>query len=393
MKSDIDVVKPSGIKALIKLIENNWALIQSSVEAADELASHCIGCEYIIGIFNNKGILIYYNISENLMDSSRDMNIYAGACWNEEQIGTNLVWTTLKSCQATISDESGTEISIPISGTGNSIWGAVYIWYVGSSESGNIYEKTIFAAKSIEDKLYQNSDKTLEDQHTFFSEIVHESRNALTACEGFVQFMLIKKMFNAEYLEIVLSELKRTISILNSYNIVSYPNREVESCSLNNCINEVCTMLYSKLTLREISLNLSLSEIPDIIIDSSRIKQILLNMIENSIDAIGKNGSITISTCCSDNKVTINIKDTGCGIDPSLKDKVFDPFFTTKSKGTGLGLHVCKTIIESYKGSIDLESTPGNGTAFAITFPVDEMSLSLNKKSQGEESQGDGRPC
>lgn len=386
-RNDFSYQTPPGLRELLNILEDNRILIKSSIDAIDNLSDQCKNHDYITCIFNNKGILLYFKASEGLEGQMKNMNIFVGASWSEENMGTNSAGTVLECRQSVIiyKDEhyfknmcKYTWIGVPIKGRDGDIAGVVCAGFEDMDILPFLYDKILQSVRTIEGRLYLESGCTVENQHSFFSEIVHESRNALTACEGFIQFMLIKRIFNSEYLEIVLSELRRATEILNSYNFVSSTHRNIEYCNLNNCIKEINTLLSSKLNFRNIDLTLSLSEIPEILLDSSRIKQILLNMIENSIDAIGKEGSIEITTCCSHDSVIMTIKDTGCGIDPSIKEKVFTPFFTTKSKGTGLGLHVCKSIIESYRGKIELESLTGRGTTFTITFPIDKRSSDYN---------------
>jgi signal transduction histidine kinase len=69
--------------------------------------------------------------------------------------------------------------------------------------------------------------------------------------------------------------------------------------------------------------------------------------------------------------VSINVEDTGCGIDPEDIAKVFDPFFTKKPGGVGLGLALCHRIIEEHAGKIDVTSTPGQGTSFRVSLPIE----------------------
>ena len=200
-------------------------------------------------------------------------------------------------------------------------------------------------------------------------EIIHESKNSLSACEGFIQFMLIKNEFNAEYLKIIQDEIKRTLSMLNSYALISPPLQNTE-CDINSCVAEICTLISYNLKANNINLDLHLSDLPLISVDKYRIKQVLLNIIENSIQSIEKNGVIKISTLYKDGYIIITIEDNGCGMDKSIMDRIFEPLFTTKPTGTGLGLHVCKNIINNYNGNICLESTPKKGTKFLITLPV-----------------------
>lgn len=207
------------------------------------------------------------------------------------------------------------------------------------------------------------------DKEELIREIIHESKNSLSACEGFIQFMLIKNEFNEEYLKIIQDEIKRTLSMLNSYALISSPFQNIE-CDINSCITEICTLISYNVKANNITLDLHLSDLPLITVDKYRIKQVLLNIIENSMQSIEKSGVINISTLYKDGYIFIIIEDNGCGIDEDIIDKVFEPLFTTKPTGTGLGLHVCKNIIDSYNGNIQLESIPKKGTKFSITLPA-----------------------
>jgi two-component system NtrC family sensor kinase len=109
--------------------------------------------------------------------------------------------------------------------------------------------------------------------------------------------------------------------------------------------------------------------------DPSQLQQVFLNIITNAIDAHDDKpyGTIRVQTAQNGNESGVNviISDTGSGIMPENMDKIFDPFFTTKpvGKGTGLGLSICYSIIADLGGNINVESTPGQGTTFAIHLP------------------------
>ncbi|MFH1154023.1 MAG: ATP-binding protein [Pseudomonadota bacterium] len=112
--------------------------------------------------------------------------------------------------------------------------------------------------------------------------------------------------------------------------------------------------------------------LPEISSDRSQLQQVFLNIINNAIDAIEKQGSIHVRTRRNDDRLTIAIEDTGMGIPESMLSRIFDPFFTTKEKdkGTGLGLSITYKIIDSLGGSIDVRSKVGEGTCFTITLPM-----------------------
>jgi len=110
------------------------------------------------------------------------------------------------------------------------------------------------------------------------------------------------------------------------------------------------------------------------------INQVLLNMIVNAAHAIrdkyegtGKTGKITISTYAAEDMAFIDITDDGTGIPEEIRDKIFEPFYTTKKvgEGSGQGLAIVHDIITSkHEGTIDLESTLGEGSSFTIRLPL-----------------------
>jgi len=108
--------------------------------------------------------------------------------------------------------------------------------------------------------------------------------------------------------------------------------------------------------------------------DQSQVQQVFLNIINNAIDAIGKDGEITITTGTTrkNNEISVEISDNGPGMPKDVLQKIFDPFFTTKEvgKGTGLGLSISYSIIEKLGGRILVASEEGKGTTFTIYLPV-----------------------
>jgi len=109
----------------------------------------------------------------------------------------------------------------------------------------------------------------------------------------------------------------------------------------------------------------------------ARLGQVFLNLLINAAHAmppgsVEKNEVRVVAWCSSPERVTVEVRDTGCGIPPEHLEHVFDPFFTTKpvGRGTGLGLSVCRGIVDSLGGTLTVESEPGHGTSFRLTLPV-----------------------
>jgi signal transduction histidine kinase len=129
-------------------------------------------------------------------------------------------------------------------------------------------------------------------------------------------------------------------------------------------------------------------DMPGIIADPAQLQQVFLNLILNSVDAIDREGTITIQTRkTSDGAVRIAIADNGPGIDSEPLDRIFKPFFTTKPQGTGLGLAICKRLIEQHKGgAITAANNPaGEGVTFTITLPIQSGTKETDDEAQRQD--------
>jgi PAS domain S-box-containing protein len=113
-------------------------------------------------------------------------------------------------------------------------------------------------------------------------------------------------------------------------------------------------------------------DLPRIMADPMQLQQVFLNLLLNSIEAMPDGGTLFLKTAEAPSlkTVKVEISDTGKGVAPQMLDRIFQPFFTTKKKGSGLGLAVCKRLVEQHNGDIAVSSQPGQGAVFALTFPV-----------------------
>ena len=107
-------------------------------------------------------------------------------------------------------------------------------------------------------------------------------------------------------------------------------------------------------------------------IDVDKIKRIFINLIKNAIEAMPDGGKLTVTSEKKNGIVEIAFADMGTGISEENLKKLFGPLFTTKAKGMGLGLAICKRIIEAHGGKIAVESTIDKGTTFTITIPIEQ---------------------
>jgi signal transduction histidine kinase len=109
----------------------------------------------------------------------------------------------------------------------------------------------------------------------------------------------------------------------------------------------------------------------DVVVDRHRIIRLLLNVVKNAVEAMPEGGTLTISAARKEPNLIFTISDTGCGMPNELAQRVFEPFFTHgKSNGTGLGMAIAKSAVESHGGRIWIESQVGQGTSVFIALPV-----------------------
>jgi two-component system NtrC family sensor kinase len=150
-----------------------------------------------------------------------------------------------------------------------------------------------------------------------------------------------------------------------------------EKVDINKILSETIGFLENDARYKSIEIKTNFSEkLPETISDSSQIQQVFLNILNNAVDAIGKNGEIQIRTDCvlkdKEKEIEVCISDNGPGIPNEMLQRIFDPFFTTKEvgRGTGLGLSISYSIVEKLGGRIMVASEVGKGATFTIYFPV-----------------------
>jgi len=114
---------------------------------------------------------------------------------------------------------------------------------------------------------------------------------------------------------------------------------------------------------------------PEIQADPILLQQVLLNLLRNAMDAMAatpvERREIRVASGAGPDQVTVSISDRGCGIAPGVRDQLFEPFFTTKAEGMGMGLNICRSIMELHRGRVWAEPNPGGGSVFSISLPLE----------------------
>lgn len=233
-----------------------------------------------------------------------------------------------------------------------------------------IKEKNQFIDSTHQDRL------TLLGQMT--SSFIHEFRNPMTSIQGFIQ--LLKSDYpGMKYLDIISNELEQLNFRISQFLMLSKKEligKEKIHFQLNTMIEEVLNFLYPSILDGKVKITKQLDLDIPLFGYADEFRQVLINIIFNAIDVLGQHRSenpiIEISSSpYKENHIVINITNNGPMIPEEYRKTIFEPFFTTKKLGTGLGLFVCKEIIEKHKGELSCIST-ADKTIFSIVLPIAE---------------------
>jgi len=209
--------------------------------------------------------------------------------------------------------------------------------------------------------------------------VAHEIRNPLTVVGGFarrLQKIVQDEAGEREYIDFIVSEVGNLEEILK--DILTYARAttlQLKGNRIHEIVEDVLKAYEDLCKERSIAIINSYNYTAEITIDKNRVREVVVNIVSNALDAIGHDGTLTVSTgqelVDGISFVTVKISDTGEGIPQDKLDKIFEPFFTTKvsTRGIGLGLSISKRIMEEHGGFIKVESTVGTGTAFTLYFP------------------------
>ena len=232
------------------------------------------------------------------------------------------------------------------------------------------------------------ANKVIDEKNTFINEnhkdklallgqisssFVHEFRNPLTAVMGFNK-ILKKEYPDMKYLDIMdyeLNQLNFRITQFLHTSKAEFNEDLVVDISIRQLIEEIKQLSYASIVDTNVKVNIDVAD--DLMIKASRngLKQVILNVFVNSIDAL-KNVSyervINVKATVKNHQIVISLSNNGPMIEKENIESIFEPFYTTKELGTGIGLYVCRKIIESYDGYLVCTSVP-EWTTFYIHLP------------------------
>ncbi|MFS1511630.1 ATP-binding protein [Chengkuizengella sp. SCS-71B] len=204
--------------------------------------------------------------------------------------------------------------------------------------------------------------------------LAHEIRNPLTSIMGFTH--LLKQKYTEDeseekYMDIISEELTSLNEMVSQFVLMAKPSSpEFRLVNIQSLIQDTVKIMRSQAILKNIAIEEKLLDHEvNLLIDSAQIKQVFINLIQNAIEAMDRNGTIQIIVKQKKDFVIIDVVDEGKGISEKEMNQILNPFFSTKDSGLGLGLSISYRILNNHNAKIDVSSKLGSGTTFTLRFP------------------------
>lgn len=221
------------------------------------------------------------------------------------------------------------------------------------------------------DKVHDNK---LQILGKLAASLTHEIKNPLSVLKLNLEYLkLSKEKFDEETNECIEASLEAA-DIINQliHNTLEFSRKnkdDFEECNLNDIIGKAINITKGIANKKNILIDLNLDKNIDLIkVNETNILQVFVNIISNGIEASQENSKIFINSFSENGNVCAEVVDEGVGIKEEDFDKIFDEFYTNKQGGTGLGLSVCKTILDEHEAMFNLCNNNPKGTTFSIKF-------------------------
>ncbi|WP_100406780.1 sensor histidine kinase [Bacillus solitudinis] len=203
--------------------------------------------------------------------------------------------------------------------------------------------------------------------------VAHELRNPLSVIKGFLQLAKLTNDFQ-KYYDTILSELNRMNGIIEDFLSVSRKKIDRKPQSPSEIMESLMEIMKSECLLHNVEFTVDVKQTSAFVhVNESMIKQVMLNLLRNSVEAFGKlntNRCFWIETEVDETEYYIHVHDNGKGIPEEVLNQLGKPFFTTKEKGTGIGIPLCKKIIENHGGTFQIKSKYNVGTTVSLSLPL-----------------------
>jgi two-component system sensor histidine kinase HydH len=201
--------------------------------------------------------------------------------------------------------------------------------------------------------------------------LAHEIRNPLAGIKGYAQVIEKKPQEerNAGFARGIVKEVLRLENLVNE--LLAYAGSDSSPLSpvdLGELVASAVSFVRHEAEEQHVTVTSECREAVRVLGNRDKLGQVLLNLMKNALQAMPDGGSLSIKALEAGKDVSITVSDSGEGIAAEQMARIFEPFFTTKARGTGLGLPLCRKIVEAHKGKIQVETAPGKGTTVSITL-------------------------
>jgi signal transduction histidine kinase len=275
-------------------------------------------------------------------------------------------------------------------------------------DNARLFEKTWRSQQELEIKVEERTrqlsqalekvQKISKRKSDFISSVSHELRTPLTSIKGYAAILLTGKLGE------VPEEIKNRLEKINRHSdeLVHMVNdlldisriesgkvdMKMESLELKAVIEKVADLLSGQLQTKNISFSTDIPEnCQKILADHSQVERVFINLINNALKFTPQNGKISVTASRTNEKIQINVQDTGFGIPEDALENIFEEFYRVDNainqevKGTGLGLTLVKHIIEAHGGKIWVKSKLSEGSTFSFTLKPENDGLAYNSQS------------
>ena len=230
-------------------------------------------------------------------------------------------------------------------------------------------------------KLQMQRLQKLEALNLVVSGVAHEIKNPLAGIKSVASVLyenLSEDDPRREHVSRIIDEARRAAKKIDDFFSFSRPSKpRLEVTEISECVNRVVRLLSDTARQKKMEISSVIApDLPRIRVDRDQIQQIIMNLVMNSIDAMGQEGRIEITADVHDYRVLgkrcvrIQVRDTGPGFPEDARHRLFDPFYTTKASGTGLGLHICQNIALEHGGRMEATNHPDGGALLTLYLPL-----------------------
>ena len=254
------------------------------------------------------------------------------------------------------------------------IWLSARLLRANGQEVGIVgYFRDLRERKRLEEELLRH--ERLAALGKMVAHISHEIKNPLAVIGGLARQCERQPELSTENrhkVQIIHQEVERLEKFLADLaNFTRTAPVQKLPSDILALIAEVANFMEAKLQDKGVQFVLQVqTPIPAVPLDSGQIRQVLLNLFKNALEAMPRGGQLTISVAVQDNHLVLLVQDTGQGISPEHLKTLFTPFFSTKEGGTGLGLTICRNLIDQHQGEIHIASEVDRGTTCIIRLPL-----------------------